>query len=92
MTSTLLARRPRCSTPGAYEAAGCKGRNKGNQMLAACMLNWPQKFKLWKVHAILYARRQFYLQVLCKDELAYMDIRENLCFCIALLLSGKPVA
>ncbi len=59
-------------------------------MLAACMLNWPQKFKLWKVHAILYARRQFYLQVLCNDELAYMDIREYLCFCIVsnrLLLS-----
>lgn len=47
-----------------------------NLLLANCMLNWLEKYKLGKVHPTSYARYSFCLQLLCKDELAHMDIPE----------------
>jgi integrase len=43
--------------------------------LADYMLNWLEKFKKGKVRPSSYERYQFCLQLLCKDELAQMDIR-----------------
>ena len=39
------------------------------------MLNWLEKFKKGKIRPSSYERYQFCLQLLCKDELAHMDIR-----------------
>ena len=47
-----------------------------NLLLANYMLNWLEKYKLGKVRPTSYARYQFCLQLLCKDGLAHMDIRE----------------
>ena len=43
--------------------------------LADFMLNWLEKFKKGKIRPSSYERYQFCLQLLCKDELALMDIR-----------------
>ncbi len=43
--------------------------------LADYMLNWLEKFKKGKIRPSSYERYQFCLQLLCKDELAQMDIR-----------------
>ncbi|MGJ4851302.1 tyrosine-type recombinase/integrase [Bacillota bacterium Meth-B3] len=43
--------------------------------LADYMLNWLEKFKKGKIRPSTYERYQFCLQLLCKDELAQMDIR-----------------
>ena len=43
--------------------------------LANYMLNWLEKFKKGKIRPSSYERYQFCLQLLCKDELAHMDIR-----------------
>ena len=46
-----------------------------NIPLADYMLNWLEKFKKGKIRPSSYERYQFCLQLLCKDELAQMDIR-----------------
>ena len=43
--------------------------------LADYMLNWLEKFKKGKIRPSSYERYQFCLQLLCKDELALMDVR-----------------
>ncbi len=43
--------------------------------LADFTLNWLETFKKGKIRPISYERYQFCLQLLCKDELAQMDIR-----------------
>ena len=43
--------------------------------LADYMLNWLEKFKKGKLRPSSYERYQFCLQLLCKDELALMDVR-----------------
>mgnify|MGYP001400291104 CR=1 FL=1 len=43
--------------------------------LADYMLNWLEKFKKGKIRPSSYERYQFCLQLLCKDELAQMDVR-----------------
>ena len=43
--------------------------------LADFMLNWLEKFKKGKIRPSSYERYQFCLQLLCKDELAQMDVR-----------------
>ena len=44
-------------------------------LLANYMLNWLEKFKKGKVRPSSYERYQYCLQMLCRDELAQMDIR-----------------
>ena len=39
------------------------------------MLNWLEKFKKGKIRPSSYERYQFCLQLLCKDELAHLDVR-----------------
>ncbi len=55
---------------------GNKGLADEKLVLADYMLNWLEKYKLGKVRPTSYARYQFCLQLLCKDDLAHMDIRE----------------
>jgi integrase len=43
--------------------------------LADYMLNWLEKFKKGKIRPSSYERYLFCLQLLCKDELAQMDVR-----------------
>ncbi len=43
--------------------------------LADYMLNWLEKFKKGKIRPSSFERYQFCLQLLCKDDLAHMDIR-----------------
>ena len=43
--------------------------------LANYMLSWLEKYKKGKIRPSSYERYQFCLQLLCKDELAHMDIR-----------------
>ncbi len=45
-------------------------------LLANYMLNWLEKYKQGKVRPSSYVRYRFCLQLLCKDELAHMDVRE----------------
>ena len=49
---------------------------EANLILADYMLNWLEKYKMGKIRPTSYARYQFCLQLLCKDEIAHMDIRE----------------
>ncbi len=44
-------------------------------LLADYMLNWLERFKKGKIRPSSYERYQFCLQLLCKDELAQMDVR-----------------
>ena len=46
-----------------------------NIPLADFMLNWLEKYKKGKIRPSSYERYQFCLQLLCKDELAQMDVR-----------------
>ena len=46
-----------------------------SMLLADYMLNWLETFKKGKIRPSSYERYQFCLQLLCKDELAHMDIR-----------------
>jgi integrase len=43
--------------------------------LADYTLNWLEKFKKGKIRPSSYERYQFSLQLLCKDQLAQMDVR-----------------
>jgi hypothetical protein len=44
-------------------------------MLADYALNWLETYKKGKIRPSSYERYQFCLQLLCKDELAHMDVR-----------------
>ena len=61
--------------PAVKGAKGSKALTEEKLVLADYMLNWLEKYKLGKVRPTSYARYQFCLQLLCKDELAHMDIR-----------------
>ena len=43
--------------------------------LANYLLNWLEKYKKGKIRPSSYERYQFCLQLLCKDEIAHMDVR-----------------
>jgi integrase len=45
-------------------------------LLADYALNWLATFKRGKIRPSSYERYQFCLQLLCKDEIAHMDVRE----------------
>lgn len=45
-------------------------------LLADYSLNWLETFKRGKIRPSSYERYQFCLQLLCKDEIAHLDIRE----------------
>ena len=47
-----------------------------DMLLADYALNWLETFKRGKIRPSSYERYQFCLQLLCKDEIAHMDIRE----------------
>ena len=44
-------------------------------LLADYALNWLETYKKGKIRPSSYERYQFCLQLLCKDELAHMDVR-----------------
>ena len=44
-------------------------------LLANYALNWLETYKKGKIRPSSYERYQFCLQLLCKDELAHMDVR-----------------
>jgi len=46
-----------------------------SMLLADYMLNWLEKYKKGKIRPSSFERYQFCLQLLCKDDLAHMDIR-----------------
>ena len=53
---------------------GAATPDKG-MLLADYALNWLETYKKGKIRPSSYERYQFCLQLLCKDELAHMDIR-----------------
>lgn len=61
--------------PAAKAAKESKALADEKLVLAVYMLNWLEKYKMGKIRPTSYARYQFCLQLLCKDELAHMDIR-----------------
>ena len=44
-------------------------------MLADYALNWLETYKKGKIRPSSYERYQFCLQLLCRDELAHLDVR-----------------
>ena len=46
-----------------------------SMLLADYALNWLETYKKGKIRPSSYERYQFCLQLLCKDELAHMDVR-----------------
>jgi len=61
--------------PLAESAAPSVGMSDESMLLADYALNWLEKFKKGKIRPSSYERYQFCLQLLCKDELAQMDVR-----------------
>ena len=67
--------RPKTEAEG-QSTQGIMSSELGDKMLLAnYMLNWLEKFKKGKVRPSSYERYQYCLQMLCRDELAQMDIR-----------------
>ena len=59
------------STPVATSAA----TPDKSKLLAGYALNWLEMYKKGKIRPSSYERYQFCLQLLCKDEIAHMDVR-----------------
>jgi integrase len=61
--------------PPSENASASVGVSDERMMLANYVLNWLDTYKKGKIRPSSYERYQFCLQLLCKDELAHMDIR-----------------
>lgn len=58
------------------ESPSVSKASEEGMLLANYMLNWLERYKQNKVRPSSYARYRFCLQLLCKDDLAHMDVRE----------------
>ena len=57
-------------------AVSSAGMPDESMLLANYALSWLETFKRGKIRPSSYERYQFCLQLLCKDEIAHMDVRE----------------